>query len=108
SFIASYHAKDSQEFLDQVFINYTYSILSNIFHKNSVNNRKFRNKEILELINDVWIRDNIDILSDSYQDKLIGYLIKKKYKNGLIIFFSLKEFLRKNFKTVFNLIKRIL
>lgn len=90
----------------ETFINSIIHTATNIIHPNSPYTKAEQKQQLKELINNETVQKDLPYFTHSLQAQLFKHLIKQKAVTGTLIFLRLKELLRKNGPTIFNILKR--
>lgn len=98
---------ENKELIYEVSTDYLVLSLSNIYNYDSRRSWKKKKKEINNIINSNWVQKNIhNFKISNLQEKLVIFLVKRQFYNGMHIYFFVKNFLRKNAKTPYNILRK--
>lgn len=104
----SIDVSQNEKFLRELFSSYLIQVLSNVFHANAKLSFKMKKTEIEMILKDIWISENLSIMSvKTFQEKVIKLLANKNSFLGIILYFDIKKFIKKYLKFVFNFLKKI-
>lgn len=88
-----------KEFLDQVYSNYIITTIANLFHEENNMNSKEKRQEILKIIEDKFVRNNIDkIEKNRKRGVFTRFLLKYKLSSVISFYFNIRLIIKRNSK----------
>lgn len=101
------YTRENNYIIKETFTKYLLNCFENLFHDNSKLNLRSKKKEIKEIVNDDWVRTNIDkMIKNTIQNFTVWFLVKNKIIIGIYLVFKLKRNLKLKINPLYKIMRK--